>query len=187
MKIYIKNMVCQRCILAVQKAAENCGLQIKSITLGEIELNELSVDDEKINCFEKVIHSIGFERIDDKRSRIIEKIKAFVIEKIHHSDREQNLNWSKLIARLVNYEYNYISNLFSSTEGITIEQFIIRQKIEKVKELLFYNELTLAEIAYRLGYSSPAYLTNQFKKITGMTPGQFRKLHYKNRNPIDQL
>ena len=188
MHLYIKNMVCQRCITAVRVEAEKLGITPIDIQLGEITIHQPSVKPDTLEALKNSLYKLGFEIIDDKRSRLVERVKTIVIERIHHTaDGEVHNNWSDLIANDLHYEYNYISNLYSSIEGITIEQFIIRQKIEKVKELLFYDEHTLSEIAYRMGYSSAAYLTNQFKKITGMTPGQFRKLLIKNRNAIDQL
>ncbi len=187
MHLYIKNMVCQRCIQAVKAEAEKLGIHNADISLGQIQFPEFQTDARIVDTLKSALCNLGFEIIDNKKSRLIEQVKTLVIEKIHHHDGEITNNWSELIAAEVHYEYNYISNLFSSMEGITLEQFIIRQKIEKVKELLFYDELTLSEIAYRMGYSSAAYITNQFKKITGMTPGQFRKLLDKNRKPIDNL
>ncbi len=188
MVLYIKNMVCQRCIMAVKNEAEKLGIQNAEITLGRMKIQGKEPEPPVLESLKTALRNLGFEIIDDKKSRLIERVKTLVIEKIHHNNEgEVRYNWSELIANDLNYEYNYISNLFSSVEGITIEQFIIRQKIEKVKELLFYDELTLSEIAYRMGYSSDAYLSNQFKKITGMTPGQFRKLLDKNRNAIDLL
>jgi AraC-like DNA-binding protein len=187
MHLYIKNMVCQRCIQAVKAETEKLGIRNADITLGQIHFPETQPDTQVMEILKSALYNLGFEIIDDKKSRLIERVKTIVIEKIHHNDGELRNNWSEIIAGELHYEYNYISNLFSSIEGITIEQYIIRQKVEKIKELLFYDELTLSEIAFRLGYSSGAYLTNQFKKITGMTPGQFRKLLSKNRNAIDQL
>ncbi len=180
-------MVCRRCIMAVKMETEKLGIQNAEVNLGQINFRNPEPDDLLLGKLKAGLNSLGFEIINDKKSRLIEQIKTFVIDKIHHSDSELQNNWSEKIAAKFHYEYNYISNLFSAIEGITIEQYIIRQKIEKVKELLFYDELTLSEIAYRLGYSSAAYLTNQFKKISGMTPGQFRKLLNKKRNPIDHL
>ena len=187
MHLYIKNMVCQRCIQAVKAEAEKLGIHNADITLGQMQFADKQPEVQALETLKSALCNLGFEIIDDKKSRLIERVKTLVIEKIHHNDGELNNNWTELITAELHYEYNYISNLYSSIEGITIEQFIIRQKIEKVKELLFYDEHTLSEIAYRMGYSSAAYLTNQFKKITGMTPGQFRKLLIKNRNAIDQL
>lgn len=187
MQLFIKNMVCQRCILAVKSEAEKLGIRYADISLGQMKFHEAEPDTQVMEKLKSVLRNLGFEIIDDKKSRLIERVKTIVIEKIHHSEDELRNNWSEIIATELQYEYNYISNLFSSVEGITIEQYIIRQKIEKAKELLFYDELTLSEISYRMGYSSAAYLANQFKKVTGMTPGQFRQLLIKNRRPLDKL
>lgn len=187
MILFIKNMVCQRCITAVKAEAEKLGIRVKNIRLGELETEDDQIEPEVMQVFDKNIEVIGFERFDDKKSRIIEKVKSIVIENLHHNDGEINHNYSELIDSQISHEYNYISNIFSSFEGITLEQYIIRQKIEKVKELLFYDELPLKEIAWKLGYNSAAYLSNQFKKITGMTPGQFRKQLNKKRKPLDQM
>ncbi len=180
-------MVCPRCIQAVQQAAEFCGIEICKIDLGEVETKEKDINTEQLEKFDNVLTNLGFERYDDNKTRLVEGVKAQIIKNIHHSDKALKINWSTMIADTFNYEYNYISNLFSTFEGMTIEQYIIQQKIEKIKELLLYQELSISEIAFRLGYSSPSYLSNQFKKYTGMTPGQFSKLLRNNRNPIDNL
>ncbi len=187
MKLFIKNMVCRRCIMAVQSEAEKLGIEVKTISLGELETVQEEVDADVLQRFDEQLRAMGFERFDDRRSRLIQTVKSLVIEKIHHSDEEMTQNWSGWLSSRLPYEYNYISKLFSSAEGITLEQFIIRQKVEKVKELLLYEELTLDEIAWKLGYSSAAYLSNQFKKVTGMTPGQFRSLLNKDRKPLDKI
>ena len=187
MQLFIKNMVCQRCILAVKAEAEKLGIYNADISLGQMKFHEAEPEAQVMEKLKSALRNLGFEIIDDKKGRLIERVKNIVIEKIHHSKDEIRYNWSEIIATELQYEYNYISNLFSSVEGITIEQYIIRQKVEKVKELLFYGELTLSEISYRLGYSSAAYLTNQFKKVTGMTPGTFRNKQTQNRKPIDNL
>jgi len=187
MQLFIKNMVCQRCILAVKSEAEKLGIRNADISLGQMKFQEAEPESHVMEKLKSALRNIGFEIIDDKKSRLIERVKTIVIEKIHHNDDELRNNWSEIIAADLQYEYNYISNLFTAVEGITIEQYIIRQKVEKAKELLFYDELTLSEISYRMGYSSAAYLTNQFKKVTGMTPGQFRRLLIKNRSPLDKL
>jgi len=187
MIIFIKNMVCQRCIMAVKDEAKKLGIRVKNIRLGELQTEDDQIQPEVLQVFDKNLEAIGFERFDDKKSRIIEKVKSIVIENLHHNDGKINHNYSELIDSQIPHEYNYISNIFSSFEGITLEQYIIRQKIEKVKELIFYNELSLKEIAWKLGYNSAAYLSNQFKKVTGMTPGQFRKQLNKKRKPLDQM
>ncbi len=187
MQLFIKNMVCPRCIQAVHQAAEMSDFDIKYIKLGELETKQVVISPEQLDKFDSILIDLGFERYDNKNTQLAEKVKMIVIEQIHHKDEQLNINWSNLIEDNLHYEYNYISNLFSDFEGITIEKFIIKQKIERVKELLSYDEFTLSEIAYRLGYSSASYLANQFKKITGMTPGAFRKLLDKNRSHLDHL
>jgi AraC-like DNA-binding protein len=187
MQLFIKNMVCQRCILAVKSEAEKLGIHHADISLGQMKFHEAKPEAQVMERLKSALRNLGFEIIDDKKSRLIDRVKTILIEKIHRSDGELRNSWSEIIAAELQYEYNYISNLFSAVEGITIEQYIIRQKVEKVKELLFYDELTLSEISYRMGYSSAAYLTNQFKKVTGMTPGQFRQLLNKNRTALDKL
>jgi len=180
-------MVCQRCINAVQQAAELAKISLREIRLGELTTEETDIAPERLEKFDRILINLGFERFEDKKTRLVETVKMLVIEQIHHKEDELKMSWSNLIADKLNFEYNYISNVFSASEGITIEQFIIRQKIEKIMEMLSYDEYPLSEIAYRLGYSSPSYLINQFKKYTGMTPRQYAKLIKKNRNPLDQL
>jgi AraC-like DNA-binding protein len=187
MQLFIKNMVCQRCIMAVQNEAEKLGIKIRSIRLGELETEEDIVPGDILNQLDRSLNKLGFERIEDKNVRTIEKVKKIIIENIHHTPDVVNSNWSDLITSQIPQNYNYISNLFSALEGITLEQYIIRQKVEKVKELLHYEELTLDEIAYKMNYNSASYLSNLFKKVTGMTPGQFRKLLHKNRKSLDKL
>jgi len=174
--LHIKNMVCNRCKTAVQQEFEKLGLHPMQVSLGEVILKEDHLSDEIVNRLDISLLTLGFERIDDRKARLIEGIKNKIIDVIHH-DKElgPKSNWSGLLAEQMHYDYNYLSNLFSSTEGVTIEHYIIRQKIEYVKELLFYDELTLSEIADKLGYSSVAHLSSQFKKITGLTPSGLKK------------
>lgn len=188
MILYIKNMVCQRCVQSVAEVLTSLGLHAKRIELGEIELQEDQLSEEQLAKLDNVLEERGFERIDDRKARLIEAIKNKVIKMIHHSDRvDRKYNWSTQLAEELHYDYNYLSNLFSSVEGITLEQYIIRQKIEKVKELLFYDELSLSEIADKLAYSSVAHLSGQFKKITGLTPSELKKSRQisANRKPLD--
>ena len=168
--LHIKNMVCNRCIKVVQEELTNLGFTIESIELGEVILNE-QISGKDVNKIKQVLPDNGFELMDDKKSWIINKIKTLIIEYIHH-DREKPdyLNLSDFLAREIAYDYSYLSNLFSSVEGQTIEHFLILQKVEKVKELLVYDELTLNEISQQLGYSSIQHLSHQFKKVTGLTP-----------------
>ena len=173
--------------MAIRAEAEKLGLEPTRVDLGEIELADKQVTPDNIAAFKKAIRKLGFDLIDEKKSHLTEQVKTLIRQTIHHAPKPLQVNWSKMIADELHYEYNYISNLFSAVEGSTIEQYIIHQKVEKVKELLTYNELSLSEIAWELGYSSNSYLTNQFKKVAGMTPGEFRKKQNPNRNPIDKL
>ena len=186
MKLYIKNMVCRRCIMAVEKIFNDNSFYPLNIELGEVDTK----DDLSSNAIEKLdsdLKQLGFEIIDDRKSRIIEKIKNLIVSLVYQSDKPLNVNISDYLANEMNYEYNYLSNLFSEVEGNTIEKYFINQKIERVKELLIYDELTLSEIAFKLGYSSVAYLSTQFKKITGLTPGYFKAIKVQKRRHIEDL
>lgn len=179
-------MVCNRCIMVVQHEMEKLSLSVKNITLGEVLLEKELTDEQKQNLV-KVLNSLGFELIDDKKSRIIEKIKNVIIDLIHHQDNNMKTNLSEVLSTELHHDYNYLSNLFSEVEGTTIEKYFIAQKIEKVKELLVYDELSLSEIAFRLNYSSVAYLSNQFKKVTGLTPSHFKQIRGNKRKPLDEV
>ncbi|MFZ2322372.1 MAG: helix-turn-helix domain-containing protein [Ignavibacteriaceae bacterium] len=186
--IYIKNMVCNRCIKVVREEFEKLGLIVKNIQLGEVEVvNDASKLD--IKKIDKVLTENGFELLDNKNSKIIEKVKILIIDLIRTVDagKNININFSDYLADKTGLNYHYLSTLFSSLEGITVEKYVIHQKIEKVKELLVYGELTLSEIAFRLGYSSVQHLSNQFKKITGLTPSYFKSLKSKNRKALDSI
>lgn len=182
-------MVCNRCILVVQQELEKLNLHPKALTLGYLETEEdLSAD--QLKQLDEALVAVGFERIDDRKARLIEGIKQRIIQMIHHSDRlHLKMNWSDTLADKFHYDYSFLSNLFSSVEGITLEHYIIKQKIERVKELLLYDELNLSEIARKLGYSSVAHLSAQFKKITGLTPTDLKKSRTLDqvRNPIDSI
>lgn len=179
-------MVCNRCIMVVQNELDKLGLEVKNIQLGEVTLEKGLTSGEKIKLEEALI-SLGFEVIDDKKSRIIEKIKNVIIDLVHHQDNDIKTNLSDLLSNELHHDYNYLSNLFSEVEGSTIEKYFIAQKIEKVKELLVYDELSLSEIAFRLNYSSVAYLSNQFKKVTGLTPSHFKQVKEDKRKPLDKV
>lgn len=186
MKIYIKNMVCNRCKMVVKSELEQLGLHPLSVELGEVELsNELTESEKEV--VSKRFVELGFELIDDKKSRIIERVKTLVVELVHHSEENLNVNFSDYLTQHIPLEYNYLSNLFSEIEGTTIEKFYIAQKIERVKELLVYDELSLSEIAHRMGYSSVAYLSAQFKKVVGLTPSHFKNVKALKRRALDQL
>jgi YesN/AraC family two-component response regulator len=184
--IFIKNMVCDRCILVVQNELEKLGLDAKNIKLGEVILSKEITSLEKENL-SKTLEPLGFEIIDDKKSRIIEKIKNTIIDLVHHQDSDVKTNLSDVLSDKLHHDYNYLSNLFSEVEGTTIEKYFITQKVEKVKELLVYDELSLSEIANRLNYSSVAYLSNQFKKVTGLTPSHFKQIKEDKRKPLDKV
>lgn len=184
--LFIKNMVCNRCIMVVQNEVEKLGLDINSIKLGEVEFDKTLTEEDK-NKLNEALVLLGFELIDDKKSRIIEKIKNIIIEVVHHQDSDNKTNLSDVLSSQLHQDYNYLSNLFSEVEGTTIEKYFIAQKIEKVKELLVYDELSLSEIAFRLNYSSVAYLSNQFKKVTGLTPSHFKQIKEDKRKPLDAV
>ena len=184
--IFIKNMVCDRCIMVVQNELEKLGLDAKNIKLGEVILSKEITSLEKENL-SKTLEPLGFEVIDDKKGRIIEKIKNIIIDLVHHQDSDVKTNLSGVLSDKLHHDYNYLSNLFSEVEGTTIEKYFIAQKVEKVKELLVYDELSLSEIANRLNYSSVAYLSNQFKKVTGLTPSHFKQIKEDKRKPLDKV
>jgi AraC-like DNA-binding protein len=184
--LFIKNMVCNRCIMVVQNELDKFGLDVKNIRLGEVILDKEPSTEEK-DKLEKALILLGFELIDDKKSRIIEKIKNSIIDLVHYQDNDTKTNVSDVLSSKLHHDYNYLSNLFSEVEGTTIEKYFIAQKIEKVKELLVYDELSLSEIAFRLNYSSVGYLSNQFKKVTGLTPSYFKQIREDKRKPLDEV
>ncbi len=184
--LFIKNMVCNRCVLMVQKEIEMMGLTIKAIKLGEVELDAEPSAKEKESLHEALV-TLGFHLIDDKKSQLITRIKTAIVELVHYQNNDLKVNLSDYLSRELGHDYNYLSNLFSEVEGKTIEKYFIAQKIEKIKELLVYDELSLSEIAAQLNYSSVAYLSNQFKKVTGLTPSYFKKIREKKRKPLDEV
>ena len=187
-RLFIKNMVCNRCIKVVKEELEKLGLEINKISLGEV-VTESKVDNILLEEIKSVLQENGFELIENKKAKLVEKIKSIVINEVHinNSGESKKINFSKIIEKQTGHDYTYLSSLFSSIEGITIEHFIILQKIERAKELLKYGELTLSEIAYNLGYSSVQHLSNQFKKVTGLSASDFRKLTINIRKPLDKL
>lgn len=172
--------------MAIESELEKLGLHPISVELGEVEIQENNIDDVK-NVLISNLLSLGFDLIDDKKSQMIEKIKNVIIDLVHHQDNDTKHNLSDVLISQLPYDYNYLSNLFSEIEGTTIEKYFIAQKIEKVKELLVYDELSLSEIAFRLNYSSVAYLSNQFKKVTGLTPSYFKQIGENKRKTLDEV
>jgi AraC-like DNA-binding protein len=186
MKLYIKNMVCSRCKMVVKDKLENAGFHPVSLELGEVEVQE-QLSKQEFQQLDAQLRAVGFELMDSKKSQTIEKIKTAIVTLVHHSDGNDKTNLSEFIVSQLHQDYNYLSNLFSEVEGTTIEKYYISQRIEKAKELLVYDELTLSEIAFRLGYSSVAHLSNQFKKVTGFTPSYFKSLKEHKRRNIEEL
>ena len=186
MLYFVKNMVCNRCIMVVQQVFENLGHAPVRISLGEVDTTNPIAEDE-LEKLRKALVGYGFELIDDTKSRIIEKIKNTIVQSIHHNHDDLKVNYSDYIESHLNRDYAYLSSLFSEVEGTTIEKYIIHQKIERVKELLVYDELTLSEIADQMGYSNVAYLSNQFKKVTGLTPSHFKQVKENKRKPLDEV
>jgi AraC-like DNA-binding protein len=179
-------MVSIRCKMLVKEELQKLGLHFTNVNLGEVTVME-NITDAQRDALKNALHLSGLELMDDKRAMLIEKIKNVVIEMIHYADDLPKTNFSDYLAEKLQYDYTYLSNLFSETQATTIEHFIIVHKIEKVKELITYDELNLTEIAYKLHYSSVAHLSHQFKKITGLTPSFFKGLKNKKRNTIDNL
>lgn len=179
-------MVCNRCIMVVQNELDKLDLSAISIKLGEVVFEKEPTTEEKQNLAE-ALSALGFEVIDDKKSRMIAQIKNVIIDLVHHQDNDAKTNLSDILSEKLNHDYNYLSNLFSEVESTTIEKYFIAQKIERVKELLVYDELSLSEIAFQLNYSSVAYLSNQFKKTTGLTPSHFKQIKEEKRKPLDQV
>ena len=191
MKIYIKNMVCDRCCLVVGNVLKNIGLRYASIDLGEIDFADYhgeKLPDDVESLLSGDLEALGFSILSDKKSKLIEDIKKSCLDYIQHIEESDKKVLSDHISSAVQLEYNYLSHLFSVVEGITIEQYFIRLRVEKVKEFLVYGEMALGEIAFQLGYSSVAHLSGQFKKVTGLTPSYFRSLkNQKLRYSLDKL
>jgi AraC family transcriptional regulator len=186
MTLYIKNMVCNRCILAVKQELEKLTSKPFSVSLGEITLEE-PLTEKQTTLFREGLRALGFELLDDRKQKQIEKIKNLLVAKIQNGELEEHFSIGEYLGRSLRKEYSTISRLFSEVEGVTIERYFILLKIEKVKEWLAYDELTLSEIAWKLGYSSTAYLSAQFKKMTGLTPSHFSKTGNTHRKPLDSV
>ena len=187
MKLHIKYMVSNRCKMAVKDELKKLGLHFIVVDLGEVDIMENISTDQREQLKTALLVS-GLELMDDKKAVLIEKIKNVIIEMVHHTDDGMiKINFSDFLSEKLNYDYTYMANLFSEVQGTTIEQFIILHKIERIKELIIYDELNITEIAYKMNYSSVAHLSNQFKKMTGLSPSHFKQLKDKRRNSIEQI
>src|SRR5688572_12223838 len=185
-KLLIKNMVCQRCIMTVENIFNKLKIPYNKVELGEVDLPG-KINATQRNELETALHSVGFELIETRVNKVVEDIKQAVMEYLGLGMDSQEVKMSSFIASRVPYEYSYLSDLFSSIEGKTIEQYFILQRIEKVKELLVYDQLSLTEISYRTGFSSVHHLSSQFKKVTGLTPSHFKKIGLEKRKSLDRL
>lgn len=179
-------MVCGRCEMAIKTTLEKMLLPVVSLDLGEVLLSRELTNEEK-QALAVALKELGFELLEDKTSKIIAKIKNLIIDLVHYQNEKLKVNFSAFLSDELHQDYSALSKLFSEVEGVTIEHYFIAQKIEKVKELLVYDEMSLSEIAIQLNYSNVAHLSNQFKKVTGMTPTYFKKIKDKNRKQIDAL
>ncbi len=179
-------MVSSRCKMAVKEQLKKLGLHFIVVDLGEVEIME-NISTEQREQLKISLLNSGLELMDDKRAVLIEKIKNTIIEMVHHTDEIIKTNFSDFLSKKLNHDYTYLSNLFSEVQGTTIAQFIISHKIERIKELMIYGELNITEIAWKMNYSSVAHLSNQFKKMTGLSPSHFKQLSVKKRSPIEEI
>ncbi|MBS1665366.1 MAG: AraC family transcriptional regulator [Bacteroidetes bacterium] len=186
MTLHIKNMVCDRCIMVVRQQLDSLNLDYKNVQLGLVELRS-EPDPKQLDTIRQRLEANGFELLDDKKAQIVERIKNVIVSLIHKDSDETNLKLSALLEDKLQLDYHYLTSLFSSVEGVTIERYAILHRVERVKELLMYNEDSLSEIALNMGYSSVQHLSQQFKKITGLTPSQFRELKENRRKPLDKV
>ncbi|WP_372793695.1 helix-turn-helix domain-containing protein [Lutibacter sp.] len=179
-------MVSNRCKMAVKDALRKLKLHFVVVDLGEVDIMENINEEQRFHLKLELFNS-GLELMDDKRAMLIEKIKNVIIEMVHHSEEAIKINFSDFLSEKLNHDYTYLANLFSEVQGTTIEQFIIVHKIERIKELIIYGELNITEIAWKMNYSSVAHLSNQFKKVTGLSPSHFKKMKNKRRSPIEEI
>lgn len=186
MKLYIKNMVCNRCKMVVKSELEKLGLRTLAVDLGEVEI-AADLEGYQRQDVHAALQKFGFALLDDKKSVIIERVKNLIVDLVQNKNNQLKTNLSDYLSRELNHDYTYITNLFTQVEGTTIEQYFIAQKIERVKELLVYDEMSLSEISYQLNYSSVSHLSKQFKKVTGLTPSHYKQLKEKKRNPLEEL
>jgi AraC-like DNA-binding protein len=186
LKLFIKYMVSTRCKLAVKEVLKNMGLHFIVVDLGEVDIME-DLSSEQREQLRTALLVSGLELMDDKKAILIEKIKNIIVQMVHHTDEIIKVNFSDFLSEKLDYDYTYMANLFSEVQGTTIEQYIISNKVERVKELIIYGELNITEIAWKMNYSSVAHLSNQFKKVTGLSPSHFKQLKDKRRSPIEEI
>jgi AraC-like DNA-binding protein len=186
LKLFIKYMVSNRCKMAVKSVLKDLGLHFILVDLGEVEIMENISEEQRGQLKIELLRS-GLDLMDDKKSVLIEKIKNAIIEMVHHTEEMIKVNFSEYLSELLHYDYTYLSNLFSEVQGTTIEHFIIAHKVERIKELIIYDELNISEIAWKMNYSSVAHLSNQFKKVTGLSPSHFKQLKNKRRDPLEEV
>jgi AraC-like DNA-binding protein len=179
-------MVSNRCKLAVKDALRKLKLHFVMVELGEVDIMENITEEQRFQLKLELFNS-GLELMDDKRAMLIEKIKNVIIEMVHYSEETIKINFSDFLGEKLDHDYTYLANLFSEVQGTTIEQFIIVHKIERIKELIIYGELNITEIAWKMNYSSVAHLSNQFKKVTGLSPSHFKQMKVKRRSPIEEI
>lgn len=179
-------MVSNRCKMLVKESLKNLGLHFIIVDLGVVEIME-TLTPEQMDLLKIVLKEAGLELMDNKRAMLIERIKNVVVEMVHYSDELPKTNFSDFLSEKLNHDYTYLANLFSEVQGSTIEHFIIAHKIERIKELIIYDEMNITEIAYKMNYSSVAHLSSQFKKVTGLTPTHFKQLKDKKRSPIEDI
>jgi YesN/AraC family two-component response regulator len=186
MKLYIKFMLSTRCKIVVKDILKGLDLHFVIVDLGEVEIME-DLDNEQLEELKLALLQSGLELMDNKKAILIERIKNTVVEMVHHSNEGIKINFSNFLSEKLHHDYTYMANLFSEMQGTTIEQFMIAHKVERIKELIIYGELNITEIAWKMNYSSVAHLSNQFKKMTGLSPSQFKQLKDKTRRSLEDL
>ena len=186
MKIYVKNMACESCKVVVKEALEELDIKPVKVELGEIETKEEISDEDKLKL-NKIIKKVGLELLEKKQGILVEKIRQVIIDYVYNTEDKPTIKFSAILSSELNHSYTYLANFFSEIEATTIEQYMIGLKIERIKELIIYGELNMTEIAWKMNYSSVAHLSNQFKKVTGLTPSHFKQMKDKRRSPIEEI
>ena len=179
-------MVSKRCKTVVKEQLQKLGLHFMIVDLGEVEIME-NITLQQRESLQASLLDVGLQLMDDKRAVLIEKIKTVIIEMVHHSEEMVRVNFSHFLSEKLNHDYTYLANLFSEVQGTTIVQFIISHKVERIKELIMYDEFNISEIAWKMNYSSVSHLSNQFKKATGLSPSHFKQLKDKKRTPLEDI